>query len=72
MTDAIAIAIAAAIFGVLVFLDVLRANRNLPFFPGRCEREQQGATHGNAELNRAGLPTGMIDQLNHNEGISRG
>jgi hypothetical protein len=72
MTDTLTIAIAAAIFGVLVFLDVLRANRNLPFFPRAGEGEQQGAAHGDAKLNRAGLPTGMIDQLNHNEEISRG
>jgi hypothetical protein len=63
MTDTLTIAIAAAIFGVLVFLDVLRANRNLPFFPRAGEGEQQGAAHGDAKLDGTALPAGMIDQF---------
>jgi hypothetical protein len=44
MTDPLTITIAAAIFGVLAFIDVLRANRSLPLFrPSLRHRDEQGA-----------------------------
>lgn len=69
MADPLTITIAAAIFGVLAFIDVLRANRSLPLFrPSLRHRDEQGASDVNAELDGGRLPAGMIN-LNHNEGI---
>jgi hypothetical protein len=69
MTDAALITIAAAIFGVLAFIDVLRANRSLPFTPSPCERDEDRTGDVDAELNGRGLPLRVIDQLNHNGSI---
>ena len=44
MSHAALITIAAAIFGALAFIDVLRANRSLPLFgPSLRHRDEQGS-----------------------------
>ena len=61
MSHTLTIALATAIFGVLVFIDVLRANRSLPLFrPSLRHRHEQGATHRNAKLNRSVPPVGSV------------
>jgi hypothetical protein len=58
---ALTIAIAAAIFGVLVFIDVLRANRALPFFrPASPEPDEHEACHGDPEALRSISQSGVI------------
>jgi len=70
MTDPLTITIAAAIFGVLVFIDVLRANRSLPLFrPSLRHRNEQCSGDVNAELNGRRLPARIIN-TNHIEGIN--
>lgn len=60
MNHPVIIAIAAAVFGVLVFLDVLRANRSQPFIPRRGEGEEQRASDVHSELNGGRLPARVI------------
>lgn len=63
---ALTIAIAAAIFGVFVFIDVLRANRALPFFrPASPEPDEHEACAGDPEALRAVRQSGVIDHF-HN------
>lgn len=70
MTDPLTITIAAAIFGVLAFIDVLRANRSLPLFrPSLRHRHEQGAAHRNAKLNRSVLPGGSVHH--HHGSVSK-
>lgn len=64
MTPGTTIAIATIVFAVLVFIDVLRANRALALIPpASSESDEDCSAHCHAELDGAGLPAGMIDHF---------
>lgn len=71
MTDPLTITIAAAIFGVLAFIDVLRANHSLPLFrPSLRHRHEQGSGDVNAERNGGRLPAGMVGNLHSGSNLT--
>jgi hypothetical protein len=64
MTHGTTIAIAAIVFAVLVFIDVLRANRALALIPpASSESDEDCSAHCHAELDGSGLPAGMINHF---------
>lgn len=66
MTPGTTIAIAAIVFAVLVFIDVLRANRAQRLLgPASPEPDEHEACHGDPELLRAIGEPGMINHF-HN------